>query len=155
MLDLERRCPAAAHWSQQQYDDLFRKNKIGGHRLVLVVNENPQDSTRASVCQPRPPSGLTPILGFLIANQAGPEWELENLVVAPALRRKGLATGLFTALLAHAREAAGEQIFLEVRESNLAARNLYVRLGFEENGRRRLYYANPSEDAVLYRLNLL
>jgi ribosomal-protein-alanine N-acetyltransferase len=41
-----------------------------------------------------------------------------------------------------------------VRESNQAARALYIQLGFEESGRRKLYYANPQEDAVLYRLVL-
>jgi [ribosomal protein S18]-alanine N-acetyltransferase len=91
---------------------------------------------------------------FLIANQVGPEWELENIVVAPASRRKGLATRLLTALLTRARETNSELVFLEVRESNQSARALYVRLGFEESGRRKLYYSHPPEDAVLYRLAL-
>jgi ribosomal-protein-alanine N-acetyltransferase len=80
---------------------------------------------------------------------------LENLVVAPDFRRKGLATGLFAALLTRARETNSESIFLEVRESNQAALALYARLGFVESGRRKLYYANPHEDAVLYRLALV
>lgn len=76
-------------------------------------------------------------------------------MVAPDFRRKGLARKLFTALLARARETNSEQVFLEVRESNQAARALYARLGFEESGRRKLYYANPHEDAILYRLALV
>lgn len=53
------------------------------------------------------------------------------------------------ALLDEARQN-GEAVFLEVRESNMAARRLYEKLGFAETGRRRGYYANPPEDAVLY-----
>jgi ribosomal protein S18 acetylase RimI-like enzyme len=59
-----------------------------------------------------------------------------------------------TALLDRARETNSERVFLEVRESNQAARAFYARLGFEQSGRRKLYYANPPEDAVLYRLTL-
>ncbi len=94
-------------------------------------------------------------LGFLIAHQLHREWELENLVVAPDFRRKGLATKLFAALLTRARGTNSESVFLEVRESNQAARALYARLGFKESGRRKLYYTNPHEDAVLYRLALI
>jgi len=45
-------------------------------------------------------------------------------------------------------------VFLEVRESNQPARAFYLRQGFEESGRRKFYYANPQEDAILYRLAL-
>jgi ribosomal-protein-alanine N-acetyltransferase len=41
-----------------------------------------------------------------------------------------------------------------VRQSNTAAQNLYTKAGFEQTGRRKSYYANPIEDAVLYRLTL-
>ena len=153
MLDLERQCPTAAHWSPRQYEDLFHTHENGPCRLVLLLEEGPDRSGR------RPESRLessasSHVLGFLIASQVGPEWELENIVVAPASRRKGLATRLFTTLLARARETNSEQVFLEVRESNQPAQAFYVRLGFEESGRRKLYYSNPPEDAVLYRLAL-
>jgi ribosomal-protein-alanine N-acetyltransferase len=42
-------------------------------------------------------------------------------------------------------------VFLEVRESNAAARALYANAGFEQTSRRKSYYANPLEDAILYR----
>jgi ribosomal-protein-alanine acetyltransferase len=156
MLDLERQCPAAAHWSPQQYDDLFRAREDGARRLVLVLDESAEGSKRGPISQLESASSraVLRVLGFLIANQIGNEWELENIVVAPASRRKGLATGLLTALLTRARETNSARVFLEVRESNQPARALYVRIGFEESGRRKLYYANPPEDAVLYCLTL-
>jgi ribosomal protein S18 acetylase RimI-like enzyme len=149
LLNLERQCPAAAHWSEQQYKEIFRINENGQGRLVLVVDESAEDRAVEGG------HASTPLPAFLIANQIGREWELENIVVNTASRRKGLATRLLTALLNRARETNGESVFLEVRESNQAARALYIRLEFQESGRRKLYYANPPEDAVLYRLSLI
>jgi len=94
------------------------------------------------------------ISGFLVARHLAPEWELENIVVAPSARRIGLGSRLLNALLANARETDSEAVFLEVRESNAAARSLYEKAGFEPTGRRKAYYTNPAEDAVLYRLLL-
>ena len=156
MLDLERQCPEAAHWSQRQYEDLFGALGDGPGRLVLVVEESAEAGEHRSESPPGAEfSGLVfRTLGFLIGREINPEWELENIVVAPATRRKGLATRLLTALLDRARETNSERVFLEVRESNQAARAFYARLGFEQSGRRKLYYTNPPEDAVLYRLTL-
>jgi ribosomal-protein-alanine N-acetyltransferase len=156
MLDLERQCPAAAHWSPQHYDDLFRTRGDGARRFVLVLDESAEGSKRGPASQLESASSraVLPTLGFLIAHHVHPEWELENLVVAPAFRRRGLATRLLTALLLHARETNSQSVFLEVRESNQEARALYIRAGFEESGRRRLYYTNPQEDAVQYSLVL-
>ena len=91
------------------------------------------------------------VVGFLIARHLAPEWELENIVVAHIARRKGLGKLLLNALLSAARETNSDSVFLEVRESNAAARTLYEKAGFEQTGRRKTYYTNPTEDAVLYR----
>jgi ribosomal-protein-alanine N-acetyltransferase len=58
------------------------------------------------------------------------------------------------ALLAAARETNSSSVFLEVRESNAPARNLYEKAGFEQTGRRKSYYADPAENAILYRFSL-
>ncbi len=94
------------------------------------------------------------IIAFLVSRQifigsstAPPEREILNLAVAPAYRRTGLATQLLQFELRH------RAIFLlEVRESNLAARALYERFGFAEISRRRGYYDNPPETAIVMRL---
>ncbi len=78
------------------------------------------------------------------------EWELENIVVAEHSRCRGVADSLVRMLLDLARAAAVHRICLEVRESNLPARHLYEKHGFREIGRRRNYYQNPQEDAILY-----
>ncbi len=94
------------------------------------------------------------VLGFLVAQHIAPEWELENIVVAPAARRTGLGKRLLDALLTQARETNSAAVFLEVRESNTAARTLYEKAGFEQTGRRKSYYRDPVEDAILYRRTL-
>jgi ribosomal-protein-alanine N-acetyltransferase len=70
--------------------------------------------------------------------------EILNVAVAPAFRRQGIAT----ALILHAFRGSGE-VFLEVRESNLAAQELYRKLGFLEVGRRYDYYQSPAETAIV------
>ena len=89
--------------------------------------------------------------GFVVAHQIGPECEIENVVVNPQLRRRGFGKLLLDEILKRVQEAGCEAVFLEVRESNRAARALYEKCGFREIGRRVKYYVQPQEDAVLYR----
>ena len=93
----------------------------------------------------------TALAALLVARHITPDWELENIVVAPDARRRGLGKRLLEALLAHAHETNSESVFLEVRESNAAARALYDWAGFQIAGIRKSYYVNPLEAAVLYR----
>jgi len=143
---LEHESPSAAHWTKQQYADLFAPAEGSAERLALVAR-----ATRTYASEPK---SVDVFMGFLVARHVPPEWELENIVVAPGASRKGLGRRLVDSLLARARETNSEAVFLEVRESNLPARSLYQQAGFEIIGRRKSYYTNPPEDAVLYRLRL-
>jgi ribosomal-protein-alanine N-acetyltransferase len=148
LIELERKCATAAHWTEQQYQGALREDGAGNSgRLALVI-----DAETESLQASKRPSQ---ILAFLIAHHLGPEWELENIVVDPAARRKGLGARLLGELVARARGANSESVFLEVRESNLAARALYQKVGFTETGRRTAYYSSPTEDAILCHLELL
>ena len=143
---LDRASPTAAHWTEAQYRQAVQPNVGDPERLVLIAEASEATATAAKE------AGLGfPILGFLVARHLAPEWELENIVVAPSVRRKGLGRRLLGALLARVQETQSEFVFLEVRESNTAARRLYESAGFRQTGRRRAYYANPAEDAILYR----
>jgi ribosomal-protein-alanine N-acetyltransferase len=75
--------------------------------------------------------------------------EVENLVVAAEFLRRGMADGLLRELIQRAENKAVSAILLEVRESNLPSRRLYEKHGFREEGRRRAYYRDPIEDAIL------
>jgi [ribosomal protein S18]-alanine N-acetyltransferase len=95
------------------------------------------------------------IVGFLVSREifagsrdAPPEREILNLAVAARFRRQGIA-GL---LLGH--ELGKRAIYyLEVRESNTAARALYSKFGFREINRRTGYYRHPPETAIVMRMN--
>jgi [ribosomal protein S18]-alanine N-acetyltransferase len=89
------------------------------------------------------------LVGFLAARSVGAgERELLNLAVAPEARRRGVAS----ALVREFRREAG-MIFLEVRESNQAARKLYKSLGFEEISARPGYYEFPNETAIVMKFH--
>ena len=134
MMHLDRQSATAAHWTDVQYRQALQSE--GPARLLLVAESS------------------LDILGFLVARHVAPEWELENIVVAATARRKGLGKRLLDALLAAARETNSTAVFLEVRDSNAPARSLYEKADFEPTGRRKSYYTDPVEDAVLYRLTL-
>ena len=97
---------------------------------------------------------VSQLVGFLVAHKMDDEYELENVVVSPEARQRGIGRLLVTQLLVHSRETHALSIFLEVRESNQAARALYEKFEFRTAGLRKNYYSNPQENAVLYRLML-
>ena len=89
------------------------------------------------------------VAGFAVLSTVLDEAEILEVAVAGNLRRKGFASGLMTEILEWCKKNGISQIFLEVRESNSAARNYYKKFDFIENGFRKNYYKNPSENAVL------
>jgi len=88
------------------------------------------------------------VAGFLISRTVAGEMEILNLAVAPAFRRQGIAR----ALLENALDGFEGAVFLEVRQSNVAAQTLYASFGFCLAGLRRNYYDSPKEDAVVMRM---
>jgi ribosomal-protein-alanine N-acetyltransferase len=130
-MELERQSAGASHWREADYSRIFAE----GHpsRLALVVE------------------GDGVLLGFLVTSHVGPEWEIENIAVCSQVRRCGLGSRVIREFLVLAKQRGAESVFLEVRESNRAARALYERAGFVETRRRKNYYSGPLEDAVIYR----
>ena len=94
-----------------------------------------------------PAAGL--VIGFVIGRLVADQFEILNLAVERASRRRGIATQLVRAMLEDAQGAAARQVFLEVRTSNEGAIALYARLGFRVWGRRVKYYRDPVEDALM------
>ena len=77
------------------------------------------------------------------------EVHITNVAVLPSCRRKGLGRALLSAAIGYARGQGAFCLTLEVRESNAPAIALYRAFGFEMVGRRRRYYQDPEEDALL------
>lgn len=84
------------------------------------------------------------VVGFLSVQDLAGELEITNIAIHPDYQGRGLANQLMQELRSYS-----QPIFLEVRASNQAAQNLYTKHGFEVVGRRKNYYHNPTEDAVL------
>jgi len=126
MMEIARRAVTAAQWTLQQYAQAFSTG-----RVTMVIEEN------------------SAVLGFLIGRDIAGEWEIENIAVTAAARRRGLGSRLLGEFLHHIRSMGAAAVFLEVRESNMAARKLYEKWAFIEAGRRKSYYQDPSEDALV------
>ena len=94
------------------------------------------------------------VAGYAVAHFAADEGEILNLGVATAQRRGGVGRALVERLLEELRDRGVRVVYLEVRESNAAARRLYESLGFAAVGRRARYYRRPVEDAVILRAGI-
>ncbi len=93
-------------------------------------------------------------VGYACVACAADEGDLVSIAVDEDYRQKGIAAELLDIACGELKKEGVSKLFLEVRESNVPARKLYEKRGFLEAGRRRGFYSNPKEDAVLYDINL-
>ena len=91
------------------------------------------------------------LAGYVGSQTVLGESDMMNLAVDPDYRRKGLGKELILSLIEALRQRESRCLTLEVRDSNAPARALYEGLGFQEIGRRKNYYRNPKEDALIYK----
>ena len=88
------------------------------------------------------------MVGYLVCSRYDTVWHIMNVAVDPAFRRAGIATALLEGLIERINDSRA-RFTLEVRESNVGAIALYERYGFRAAGRRRRYYQDNGEDAVI------
>ena len=119
--------PEASDWSEASVRDSLLDKKVIG--LVSVCGDE--------IC------GC--IFGVNIAGEA----EILNLAVKFSHRRRGIGAELVRQMLSEWAQQGTQRVFLEVRESNAGAIELYERLGFRRVGRRKAYYSSPVEDALV------
>ena len=94
------------------------------------------------------------LCGFIAARVTADELHINNLGVRAAWRRRGLGSALLRAAISRGAQLQARTAVLEVRATNLAAQALYRQAGFQFEGRRRNYYGDPPEDALLMRAPL-
>lgn len=94
------------------------------------------------------------VAGYLLGWTIGEEAEIHKIATAPEYRRQGVATALLAHGLGLLRAQGVQRCFLELRASNLAACGLYRNQGFQECGRRKKYYPNPEEDAIMMQTSI-
>ena len=91
------------------------------------------------------------VAGYIGSQTVMDETDMMNVAVHPDFRRKGIAEALVNGLVEQLKILGSRCLTLEVRASNAPAIALYGKLGFAEIGRRKNYYRNPREDALILR----
>jgi len=98
--------------------------------------------------------GNESISGYVVARLVAGELHINNLAVRQSHRQCGIGTALLTSVLAEAKSAEAFVAFLEVRAGNTVAQRFYEKVGFRVVGRRRNYYPEPREDALIMSLEM-
>ncbi|HEV2799288.1 MAG TPA: ribosomal protein S18-alanine N-acetyltransferase [Pyrinomonadaceae bacterium] len=138
VVEIEEACRLSLWGWDSYYGELGRPEAI-----MIVARRERYDSLNGHA-----------LYGFLSARVSAGELHINNIGVHEAARRRGIGGALMqTAIEAAVRQGARAAI-LEVRAGNIAAQALYRQYGFEVVGRRRQYYRDPPEDALLMRATL-
>ncbi len=154
VIALERGTEGAPHWPLGAYEAILRADSTNGFERKLFVAE----------MQPSPglETGELRVAGFVVfsfqpATGAGAAHglaEVESITVSADFRRRGFGKQLCLTALEWCRHRGASSVELEVRAGSAGAMALYRELGFLETGRRRQYYSDPQDDALLLRLDL-
>lgn len=149
-------------WSTTTYMNELSAPHHSRYVVVRVSPHLPGSSTANTPLSPlqrlfnrwRAPIAPTPIPRLPIAGHAGiwlslDDGHITTIAVHPDYRRQGVGELLMLGLIDQAYELKAQQLTLEVRVSNIAAQNLYVKFGFRHQGERKRYYTDNGEDASI------
>ena len=139
VVEIERDC-ALSHWG---WDAYHAELMAPMDSILLVAKEKGIKR-----------SGDFPIIGFITGRCFADEVHVNNMAVRRDFRRQGIGQSLLRALLSWGEGKKASQAVLEVRAGNTAAQQLYRASGFEVVGRRRGYYMDPLEDALVMTVSL-
>lgn len=126
VLAIQSAAPGAAQWKREAYEAILN----GGSERLIVAE-----------CS-------ATLVGFASYRVIAPEAELLNLAIIPAFRRRRIGTRLLQEVIRAARECGVRDLFLEVREGNHGALQLYEHFGFQISSSRPDYYRDPPADAL-------
>jgi ribosomal-protein-alanine N-acetyltransferase len=129
LLTMQTDCPGAPQWTESIWYRVLAG--LANERMVLLAEER------------------SVTVGFVVVGLAAGIASLESIAVSLSARGRGIGRALGLAAMQWACTHGADAMELEVRAANAAALQLYQRLGFVEQGRRRAYYMAPVEDAVL------
>lgn len=130
---------AVAQIEKDTFSDAWSETNIEGavkqdyNKLFVIYNEN------------------SLVLGYLISSFVAGETELLRIAVKSGERKKGRGKLLINEYLSYAKKLCTRG-FLEVRDGNAVARNIYEKLGYKEIATRKNYYHNPAEDGIIYEI---
>jgi len=135
VIEIAEALKEAPHWPRAAYESALHAGAVP-RRIALVAE---QDGA---------------VKGFAVVSLPAGEAELESIAVERGSQRHGVGRRLFAEILEMLKREGIPNVMLEVRASNERAVEFYRVLGFEESGRRRAYYADPVEDALLLSLRV-
>ena len=135
LVDLEEAC-FSIPWSRKSLEAELQGNQFS--RVLMIPHPDLAKKTQ--------------VIGYICGWIIFEEVRFLNLAVHPEFRRQGLASELILEMLDLGRVAGCGRGMLEVRETNVAARNLYESFQFHAYATRKGYYTNPTEDAILMTL---
>lgn len=121
------------NWSAESYIKVLNKEETSG--FLIIINEK--------------------VIGFILLRVLLDEVEILNFSISEAYQKKGFGKTLFDAAVQDVKKSwKAENIWLEVRESNFRAIQFYEKQGFEIIYKRKNFYAQPSEDAFVMKLEI-
>lgn len=138
--EIEREC-FSQPWSEKVYSETLA-NPSACYLVAELEEETSDDRVERKIIGT---CGLMNVLG---------EADISNVAVRKAYRGRGIAGVMLQELIGAGREAGVETFFLEVRVSNIPAIRTYEKCGFQNRGLRRAFYENPTEDALIMKLEM-
>jgi len=119
-----------------------------------------QGSNRDLMLVARAPESKAPrvshtLAGYIVARIGANELHINNVAVRERYRRLGIGLNLLNRTLEEGRQRGINSAFLELRAGNLAALSLYEKCGFQVTSRRKNYYSEPVEDALVMTLQVV
>lgn len=144
VLEIERACAEAPHWSEGIWAQVFSQQSLYGFEAAI---RSPQRQCFVAEQDDE-------VVGFVVLGILSSVAELESIAVRENARRRGVGCSLCHQAMLWAQTMGAESMELEVRSVSLAAVALYQSLGFVEEGRRKGYYREPVDDALLMRVPL-
>ena len=140
---------------------VLRDMTVADLRAVVAIEDESysvpwSESTFRGLLRRRDAEMVVAVVGDVVIGYAAfwcvvDQGELGNVAVSSAWRGRGLGARLLEEVLRRAGRRGIVEVFLEVRPTNTVARRLYERFGFTTVGRRRNYYQQPVEDALVLR----
>lgn len=125
-----------SHWGWAAYYAELQ----GSNRPLMLV---------APVAHPEGQYRTDRIAGYIAARLAAGELHINNVAVRAEYRRRGIGSALLNRILEEGKRRSASVAFLEVRAGNSVAQAFYEKCGFLRSGRRRNYYSDPKEDALI------
>ncbi|MBC8029356.1 MAG: ribosomal protein S18-alanine N-acetyltransferase [Pyrinomonadaceae bacterium] len=118
----------------------------GRHRNLMFV---------ARISNPERRRGVSTLAGYIVARMGADELHINNVAVRDEYRRRGIGQDLLKEIMEQGRRLRTPVAFLELRAGNQAALTLYEKCGFKVTARRKNYYSEPVEDALVMTAELM